>query len=191
MLQSNPTTLLKNISEQPRKRIMKSYSPVREGVLMGFKNILVPFDDSDHAAQALSEAIKLASEEEDAQIHVVKVSAPPQDLVYSSMNQSGFGLGISLVGQSDFATLLKQRTEQNNDEITEAIAPLVKDFKGELSAEVVFGVYTIDTIVDASKYYSCDLIVMGSRGLGAIRGMLGSVSFGVLRNAEIPVLIVK
>ena len=87
--------------------------------------------------------------------------------------------------------LLKQRTEQNNEEITEAIAPLVKDFKGELSAEVVFGVYTIDTIVDASKYYSCDLIVMGSRGLGAIRGMLGSVSFGVLRNAEIPVLIVK
>lgn len=158
---------------------------------MGFKNILVPFDDSDHAAHALSEAIKLASEEEGAQIHVVKVSAPPQDLVYSSMNQSGFGLGISLVGQGDFATLLKQRTEQNNEEITEAIAPLIKDFKGELSAEVVFGVYTIDTIVDASKYYSCDLIVMGSRGLGAIRGMLGSVSFGVLRNAEIPVLIVK
>ncbi len=158
---------------------------------MGFKNILVPFDSSEHAKNALREAIKLANEEEAAQIHVVKVSAPPQDLVYSSINQAGFGLGISLVGQGDFATLLEQRTEENNEEIKEETTDLLKDFKGESSVEVVFGIYTIDTIVDASKYYNCDVIVMGSRGLGAIRGMLGSVSFGVLRNAEIPVLIVK
>ncbi|MFR4802462.1 MAG: universal stress protein [Eggerthellaceae bacterium] len=32
---------------------------------------------------------------------------------------------------------------------------------------------------------------MGSRGLGALRGILGSVSSYVLRNADVPVLIVK
>lgn len=158
---------------------------------MSFKRILVPFDDSDHAKNALREAIKLAKDEESSQIHIVKVSAPPQDLVYSSINQAGFGLGISLVGESDFATLLEQRTEQSNEEILETIAPLIEGVEDKVSAEVVFGVYTIDTIVDAAKYYNSDIIVMGSRGLGAIRGMLGSVSFGVLRSADIPVLIVK
>ena len=32
---------------------------------------------------------------------------------------------------------------------------------------------------------------MGRRGLGALRGMLGSVSYAVLRNADMPVLTVK
>ncbi len=158
---------------------------------MGFKNILVPFDDSEHAKNALREAVKIVSEEEDAKIHVVKVTAPPQDLVYSSMNQTGFGLGVSLVDKKDFQTVLEQRSEENTAEIRKTIAPLVEGFTGELTAEVVYGIYTIETIVDASKYYQCDLIVMGSRGLGAIRGMIGSVSFGVLRNADLPVLITK
>ncbi len=158
---------------------------------MGFKNILVPFDDSEHAKNALREAVKIVSEEEGAKIHVVKVTAPPQDLVYSSMNQTGFGLGVSLVDKKDFQTVLEQRSEENTAEIKKTIAPLVEGFTGELTAEVVYGIYTIETIVDASKYYQCDLIVMGSRGLGAIRGMIGSVSFGVLRNADLPVLITK
>ena len=36
-----------------------------------------------------------------------------------------------------------------------------------------------------------DLVVMGRRGLGALRGMLGSVDFGVLRSVEVPILTVK
>ena len=32
---------------------------------------------------------------------------------------------------------------------------------------------------------------LGRRGLGALRGMLGSVSFGVLRSVDVPVLTVK
>ena len=49
----------------------------------------------------------------------------------------------------------------------------------------------VDGINDFAKEHGCDLIVMGSRGLGVLRGMLGSVSYGVLRSAEIPVLVAK
>lgn len=32
---------------------------------------------------------------------------------------------------------------------------------------------------------------MGSRGLGAIRGVIGSVSYAVLRESTIPILVIK
>ena len=40
---------------------------------MGFKNILVPYDNSEHANNALKEAINMASENPEAKIHVVEV----------------------------------------------------------------------------------------------------------------------
>lgn len=158
---------------------------------MGFKNILVPYDNSEHAQHALKEAIDLVSDDPEATIHVVEVAAPPQDLVYSSINQTGFGMGVSMVSKDDFATRVEQRNEEDDRKLQDDIADVVKEFPGTLTAEVIFGIYTIETIVDACKHYECDLIVMGCRGLGAIRGALGSVSYGVLRSAEVPVLIVK
>ena len=46
-------------------------------------------------------------------------------------------------------------------------------------------------ILDYAEEHKVDLIVMGCRGLNAVAGMLGSVSYAVLRNAECPVLIEK
>ena len=158
---------------------------------MGFKNILVPYDNSEHAKNALKEAIGMSGNSPEAVIHVVEVAAPPQDLVYSSINQTGFGMGVSTVSKTDFATVVEKRNEEDDEALQKEIAEVVTDFPGTLTAEVIFGIYTIETIIDAAKHYSCDLIVMGSRGLGAIRGAIGSVSYGVLRSSDIPVLVVK
>ena len=158
---------------------------------MSFKNILVPYDNSEHAKNALKEAIDLAKNIEGSSVHVVEVAAPPQDLVYSSINQTGFGMGVSVASQGDFAQVVEQRNEESDRKLQENITSLVEDYEGELTAEVVFGIYTIETIIDAAKHYDCDLIVMGSRGLGAIRGAIGSVSYGILRSDDIPVLVVK
>lgn len=158
---------------------------------MSFTNILVPYDGSDHAKEALREAMKMVEGNTDASIHVAEISAPPQDLVFSSFNQTGFGMGVSLVSKEDFADAVQERTEESDKKLEADVADIVKDFKGNLTVEVIYGIYTVETIIETAQRYECDLICMGSRGLGAIRGMLGSVSFGVLLNSDIPVLVCK
>ena len=50
----------------------------------------------------------------------------------------------------------------------------------------------VNEILKAAKQYNADLILMGSRGRGIIKEiLLGSVSEGVVRKAEIPVMVIK
>jgi len=49
-----------------------------------------------------------------------------------------------------------------------------------------------ETIVDFCQEKDCDLIIMGSRGLGAIKQLfVGSVSNYVLHHAGCPVLVIR
>jgi nucleotide-binding universal stress UspA family protein len=48
------------------------------------------------------------------------------------------------------------------------------------------------TLVEIAQRYGCTAILMGARGMGALRGvLLGSVSQGVIQRAAVPVTIVK
>ena len=60
-----------------------------------------------------------------------------------------------------------------------------------ITVEAVADTSPAEAIAKYAATHGADLIVMGRRGLGALRGMLGSVSYGVLHSAEMPVLTVK
>jgi nucleotide-binding universal stress UspA family protein len=48
------------------------------------------------------------------------------------------------------------------------------------------------TIIDIGERFACDMIIMGARGVSAMRSaLLGSVSNEVLHAAQVPVMIVK
>jgi len=141
------------------------------------KSILVPIDGSDHASRALERAIYLA-EKCDAKLVLLSVV----DL----------NLQFSVYGQS-----LKMTTEyipndvkKDNQEILDKAIRMIPDGI-EKESYLEIGAPS-RTIVDFQKEHNCDLIVMGSHGLGMIgQVVLGSVSHSVLYYADCPVLITK
>ena len=89
--------------------------------------------------------------------------------------------------QATFAAV----TAEAEERLRRRIDPLLKGLMNKVHVELLQETSPGDQIVTYAVDNGCDLIVMGSRGLGALRGMLGSVSSFVLRNADVPVLIVK
>ena len=159
---------------------------------MKFKHVMVPYDGSDHAKSALAYAKELAAECPEMKISVVH--AISAGIVGADQMGTAGALDGVPYGMMDYA----QYQEIVQSAISKATENVKKDLAGDIAGmgdrcEVVAvaGASPADTITHYAEKNDVDLIVMGRRGLGAIRGMLGSVSFGVLRSTEIPVLTVK
>lgn len=87
----------------------------------------------------------------------------------------------------DFVSTLRSLTAQRVDQITELLAEY------DLTATVLVEQDAASTaILDIARARGADLIVMGSRGLGAFeRFMLGSVTQQVVRETTIPVIAIR
>lgn len=88
---------------------------------------------------------------------------------------------------------IQKVVEERRGALEQALAKAAGLFAGVKTVErqVVTG-RPADEIVAASARGDVDVVVLGARGLGALeRFLLGSVSEGVLRHADRPVLIVK
>jgi universal stress protein A len=137
------------------------------------KVILVPIDFSENAEQALDYACSLASKVGSTVRLIHAFSKPPTGL------QVALSEGI-----------LENLVKEHRDELEKLSAAR--------AGQATFGEPVVeigdprDTIIDAAKEVSADLIVMGTHGRrGLSRVMMGSVAEDVIRHAPCPVLVVR
>lgn len=139
---------------------------------------LVPVDGSESSVRAVSHMLKkLEWFKQPIEIHLLNVQHP---MPYGNRV-------TSVIGQDKVA-------QYHHDEGLEALKPT----RAKLDAAGIKYVFHIgvgdaaDTIVRYAKDKGCDQIVMGTRGLGSVTGViLGSVATKVIHLADIPVLLVK
>ena len=155
-----------------------------------YKKILVPYDKSEPAQHALVAALDLAADVPNAQITVLSVvdwhdfNAETFKIASRMSGVMGDALDMDVINQVE-----NEAIKADTDAIAENIAPLVGDAVGVAIAVVNGSPH--DSITAYADEGSYDCIVMGHRGLGAVRGMLGSVCYSVLHKTNVPVLIVK
>jgi nucleotide-binding universal stress UspA family protein len=158
------------LAEQPRLAREAYYWDTKEDTM---KKILIATDGSSSALEAVEFGVALASEQE-AEVTFIHV-LPLFDL-------QGNGSGARPTAHhSDDA----DRVPVN--EAGAIAAEKGVAWKGEIMAGEA-----VDEIVAYADSIDADLIVVGSRGRGAVTSaLLGSVSRGVLHEARRPVLIVR
>lgn len=160
---------------------------------MLFKNVLVPFDESDHARAALHMTIDMVGDDSAATIHVIMVVS--SDIMPPSMLSAPNAFGDTFMDYQNYDAMLTSIAKRTNQELHDSVVGILGKDAETLAAKLVVEAQLapspVDGITSYASEHGCDLIVMGRRGLGALRGMLGSVSYGVLRTSEIPVLTVK
>jgi nucleotide-binding universal stress UspA family protein len=134
-----------------------------------FRTIVVALDDSPEAGRALDLAAALAFAYS-ARLILVHAFEPVS---------AGHG-------EPDFERILAARIAQG-EQILERAAAEVSVV--EPQQDLVEGP-AAEAIVRVADVQHADLIVMGSRGMGSIRELLGSVSRRVLQHAACPVLMI-
>lgn len=136
-----------------------------------FRSILVAIDPSDHSRPVVPAAIEIARRFGSSifVLHVVEHDRG-WSVVYSTESTAK---ATDLVAKSVRA--IRDAGIQTDGHV------------GDVAAGHVAG-----DIVDTAKAFESDLIVMGSRGLSDVQGLLlGSVTHEVMHRAQIPVLVVQ
>ena len=146
------------------------------------KNIMVATDGSESAVAAVDAAIELA-QQMGAKLHVLAVRPP---VVHG---RAGSGPAMTeieeLHGSDHIAEEAARRARASGVEA-------VPHASHGSTAEGIVPATVAERIVQVAAELGADLIVVGSRGMGAIHGALvGSVSHALVSRSPVPVMIVR
>ncbi|MBM4422124.1 MAG: universal stress protein [Chloroflexi bacterium] len=137
-----------------------------------FKHILLAYDGSDHARRAAQVAAECARTH-GAVVRVVCAVEP----IAADLGEPNFS---RVAGERRLAG--ERCVEEARQLIGEGV---------DVHTEVLFGPAAAE-IITVAEVRGCDLIIMGSRGLGGLRGLLlGSHTQRVISHAHCPVLVVR
>jgi len=138
-----------------------------------YKKILVPLDGSENSKLALQHGI-VQAQNSGAHLTTIHVLAlPPQIKSLKSYR------------------LLKERLKEDADNILGEAREICAASNISFSEKLCQGV-PADEIIQEAYQGLYDLIVIGSRGMGEVKGwLIGSVSRRVVRHAHCPVMVVR
>lgn len=143
---------------------------------MPYTKILVAYDGSKAAEDALKQAIMLARDNELTQLEVIHVYNIPNFIVGEAVFSPPPGHEKEVIAYSQA--------------VVDKAKLLLKDTP-HTTVTLHYG-NPAKVILEQAEETDCDLIVMGSKGhSGIMEFMLGSVSHNIVLHAKVPVLVVK
>ncbi|MGQ0700341.1 MAG: universal stress protein [Panacagrimonas sp.] len=141
------------------------------------QKVLVPYDGSESANRALQFVLDQPSATRPAEIHLLNVQDRPGDY--------GDYLPAAAVDGLHEVQILQGR------KTLKAAAERVTSAKLARKLHVLLG-NVEQAIVDQAEEWGCDQIVMGTSGLGSLKGLVvGSVAAKVIHLTRLPVTLVK
>ena len=140
-----------------------------------FRNILVAVDGSPDSDQALIQAIDLA-DSENARLTIFSAVVAPPSVAYVGVSGEVVA-DLIRDAAAETEAVLHRAVEQVPDQVSVSTVRSSEPVRSALLGQIRSGRH--------------DLVVMGSRGRGAVRSaLLGSASHYVLHHSPVPVLIV-
>ncbi len=144
---------------------------------MALEKILVAYDGSEAASAALDLAADIGAGNDEIGIDIVNVVAIPL---------------LSDDQLVSFASVLELMERDAEALLSDAVARLdERDIDNDVETYILNGTDTATEIAKLAEQDGYDIVIVGSRGLGGIKGYLGSVGHKLLSICNKPVLIAK
>lgn len=157
------------------------------GAFMKYENILVPYDGSEPSKNALATALEYVDLGIAGKVTAFFAAPLPQFETQDFIIAEHIS-GSQPLTPEQTAEMQRRYIAFHKEKLAEDLGALAEKAGSALAIAVGQGKPS-KAILEYAHVHRIDLIIMGSRGLSAVAGVLGSVSYAVLRNAECPVMV--